>query len=278
MDKQAIERLTAFRDNRKDVLPFDCIYIDSTFLSQQYLEFPAQRQSVDAIIELTESWLLKNSENVVVIRMPANYGYEFLLSLLAEHFAKQIHIASANVCDYSFLPELDGCYSGYVTKNTRIHFQCEAECASRQWTGRKIVCCPSLAENHIRIIRPTAMKWTDWKRNTPIVVPHEDFPETFFVCYSNHSSFTEIKQLIQFINAKSVKFNVLPADKRLEILDAYRQIVNDDSENKAESSMSPNDSNPIITFSRIVINSGGRSQDDDDYASQPKLKRRKRAV
>lgn len=254
------------------------MYIDSTFLSQRYLEFPTQRQSVDAIIELTKSWLLKNTENVVVIRMPANYGYEFLLSLLGEQFAQQIHIASANVCDYSFLPELDGCYTGYVTKNTRIHFQCEADLASRQWTSRKIVCCPSLPENRIRVIRPTAMKWTEWKRNTPIVLPHEEFLETFFVCYSNHSSFTEIKQLIQFIKAKCVKFNVMPADKRLEIHAAYQQIVNDDDKTKEESAMSVPDSNPIITFSRIVINSGGRSQEDDDYASRPKLKRRKRAV
>lgn len=237
-----------------------------------------QRQSVDAIIELTEKWLNKNGENVVVIRMPANYGYEFLLGQLAEHFANEIHMSSENVQDYSFLPELDGCYSRYVSKNTRIHFQCGSDQTSRKWFTRSIVCCPSLAERYIRIIRPTAMKWTDWEKNTAIVMPHEDFSETFSVCYSNHSSFNEIKRLIRFINAKSVKFNVMPADKRQEIIAAYRQIVEDDDDDDDREVEKVAD-DPIITFSRIVISSQNRhDEDDDDYASRPKIKRRRKVA
>lgn len=216
-------------------------------------------------------------QNVVVIRMPANYGYEFLLSQLAEDFPNEIHMASENVRDYSFLPELDGCYSDLL-KGTRIHFQCEAGQSSRKWSSRTIKCCPLLHEKYIRIIRPTAMKWKDWRKNTPIFEQHEDFPETFSVCYSNHSSFTEIKQLIQFIKAKNVQFNVLPLAERQEILAAFDQIVKDDAEKEAESAESEPDLNSIITFSRIVINSQQRPDENEDYESRPKIKRRKRIV
>lgn len=274
LNQLAIETITAFRDMRNDVLAFDSIYIDSTFLSLRYLVFPTQRQSVDQIIALTTNWLTKNDKNVAVIRPPANYGYEFLLGRLAEYFANEIHLSSANVGDYNFIPELDGCYTACVSSKTRIHFQCAA--LRSNWSSKTILCCPSLHENHIRIIRPTAFKWTDWRENDPLFAPHEDMPETFFVCYSNHSSYTEIKQLIQFIDAKNVKFNVMPTEsnRRVEMLAAYRQIVRDKNGTEDE----PEPEKPIVTFSRIVINDCDRSGDNDDTISRPKLKRRKKAI
>lgn len=275
--------MAAFRDIRNDTLSFDSIHIDSTFLSLKYLNFPSQRTSVEKIIELARDWLQQNEQNVVVIRMPANYGYEFLLGHLAETFANEIHVSSENVSDYGFLPELDGCYSRCLTKRTRIHFQCNPDgprSLSQSWTIRSIACCPRLAERYIRVIRPTAMKWTDWKRGTPIFEPHADRPETFFVCYSTHSSFNEIKQLLQFINAKCVKFNVMPEDKAREVHAAYEHIVNSaKKEDQTKAAPSGPDPSPVIQFSRIAISASDRPVDlDEDCSKRPKIKRRKRAA
>lgn len=280
LDKQAIESIKAFRGMRDDVLPFDRMYFDSTFFFPQYLEFPQQRESVDAIIDLTKEWLNKNDQNVVVIRMPANYGYEFLLVNLAKEFGNVIHMSSDNVSDYSFLPELDGSYSGIVSKKTRIHFQCDssAKWTVNNWPIRKIECSPSLAEKYIRIIRPTAQRWENWEKNTPIVAPHELFPETFYVCYSNHSSFSELKHLIRYINAKKDEFNVMPSDKRQKLHEAYKHIVKDVDERGAEPVAVESNSNPIITFSRIVIDNQRRPVQDEDLENRPKIKRRKKIV
>lgn len=280
LDKRAIESIKAFRGMRDDVLPFDRMYFDSTFFSLQYSQFPQQRESVDAIIDLTEKWLNKTDQNVVVIRMPANYGYEFLLVRLAQHFGNVIHMSSENVGDYSFLPELDGSYSGIVSKNTRIHFQCDshAKWTTKNWPVRKLECCPSLAEKYIRIIRPTAQRWENWRNNAPIVAPHENLPETFYVCYSNHSSFTELKHLIQYINAKKDEFNVMPREKRQELHETYKHIVKDVDERGAEPAADEPNSNPIITFSRIVIDSQKRPGEDEALENRPKIKRRKKIV
>lgn len=274
MDERTIERITTFRNDQSDVLKFDSLYIDSTFLFRRYLNFPTQQQSVNAIIELTQAWLLKNDSNVVAIRMPANYGYEFMLSGLAEKVKTQIHIDSANAGDYSYLPDLDGTYTGCMSKDVRIHFQCGNDQMGK-WKQKFIACCPSLAPKHIRIIRPTAMKWENWRQSDPIYELYDEIPEIYSVCYSNHSSFTEIKQLIQFIQAENVQFNVMPSngDGRREMLDAYKQIVGESPEK-----LTTSDADRIITFSRIVINckAGNRSKEEEDCSNRPKLKRRKR--
>lgn len=209
--------------------------------------------------------------------MPANYGYEFLLSHLAGQFANEVHISSGNAGDYSFLPELDACYSKHVSRNTRIHFQCDP-IQSKTWSSRSILCCPELQEKHIRIIRPTAWIWAGWEENTPIYERVDDFVETYRVCYSNHSSFTEIQELIKFINAKSVKFNVQPPENRHEIQAAFNQIVGGEDKGEIKMVSDEADSIPFITFSRIEINSKSRPNQDDDHSSRPKIKRRRKVV
>lgn len=66
------------------MISFDCIYVDSTFLSFDYIDFPSQTKSNEQINRIAKSWLLKNSENVV-LRPPANYGLEAKLAAENSH-------------------------------------------------------------------------------------------------------------------------------------------------------------------------------------------------
>lgn len=185
------------------------MYLDSTFFLNEYKLFPTQRDSINAIIKLTEDWLNAHPKNVVVLRPPAAYGYEFLLTQLAKYFHVKIHVSKITFKDYMFIPDFDSYISNNRLHCGRIHL-CGSEESNNKWQIRKSKCLPKLDEKHIRIIRPTAMKWRNLKKNDTIHSAHDEIDNVYFVCYSNHSSYDEIKFLIQYIQPKSVKLNVVP--------------------------------------------------------------------
>lgn len=108
-DIEGIIALKKFQDQ----ISLDCLYLDSTFLSINYVHFPSQRKSVDTIINLTAKWLQAHPKNVLFLRPPANYGYEFLLVQLSQHFKVKIHVANATFQDYQYIPDFDS----YISDN-----------------------------------------------------------------------------------------------------------------------------------------------------------------
>lgn len=186
----------------------DCLYLDSTFLSINYLHFPSQRESVDTIIKLTETWLQAHPKNVVFLRPPANYGYEFLLVQLSQHFKAKIHVTNATFRDYQYIPDFDSYISDNRYHCGRIHLCPSGD--NNKWQLKKSTCLPSVHERYVCIIRPTAMKWRNLEANDQHYEMHAGMDNTYSVCYSNHSSHDEIKFLIQYLQPKSVKLNVVP--------------------------------------------------------------------
>ncbi|XP_031619615.1 protein artemis-like isoform X2 [Contarinia nasturtii] len=136
----------------------DCLYLDSTFLSLDYRNFPRQRDSVNTIIDLTENWLDAHPKNVVLLRPPANYGYEFLLVELSQYFKFKIHVAKSTYNDYLYIPEFDSYISSNPYYCGRIHL-CSPDDGNTEWKSKTSTCLSKLDERHICIIRPTAMKW-----------------------------------------------------------------------------------------------------------------------
>ncbi|XP_055315126.1 protein artemis-like isoform X1 [Sitodiplosis mosellana] len=203
-DIEGIIALKKFHEN----INLDCLYLDSTFLSLDYAYFPKQRESINTIIELTEKWLEANPKNIVYIRPPANYGYEFLLVQLSQYFKVKIHVTNATFKDYVYIPDIDTYISNNPYHCGRIHL-CPSGNAN-QWKLRKSLCLPKLDERHICIIRPTAMKWRKLAANDIHYESHAEVPNSYSVCYSNHSSHDEIKFLIQYLRPKIVKLNVVP--------------------------------------------------------------------
>jgi DNA cross-link repair 1C protein len=50
----------------------DKLYLDTTFLSHQYLQFPLRRSSTSILCSLISSWLQEGSDNTIYIQMPGN--------------------------------------------------------------------------------------------------------------------------------------------------------------------------------------------------------------
>lgn len=254
------------------------MYLDSTFFTLDYVNFPKQRESVNTIIKLTEKWLEVNPKNVILLRPPANYGYEFLLVQLSQYFKVKIHVTNSTFNDYLYIPDFDT----YITNNSyhcgRIHL-CAAG-GENQWQLRKSVCLPKLDERHICIIRPTAMKWRNLSANDKHYEEHPDVENCFSVCYSNHSSYDEIKDLIQYLRPKTVKLNVIPKNtgQRNEMYSVLDAITKDYQPNEREVDVAVEESTCIkYSFHKITTCAMKRSISlEKDEISRLKIKKRKR--
>lgn len=187
----------------------DSLYVDSTFLSRNYAQFPMQKESIACIITLIEKWFAAHDKNIVIFRPPASVGYEHLLVEISRHFQQKIHLSGLVYKDYLHIPEYDVHFDNDAYSCGRIHLCGNGE-AMNKWFSKKSVCSPDVKEEHVCIIRPTAMRWHNFTKNSQCYVAHEEIKNVYFVCYSNHSSFNEIKDLIDYLKPKTIKLNVIP--------------------------------------------------------------------
>lgn len=202
--------MSALKKYANSALTLDCLYMDSTFFSLEYQYFPSQRQSVETIIKLSKEWLERDPRNIVVIRPPANIGYEFVVTELSISMKQRIHVGKALHAEYCAIPELSACIT-QAMETVRIHL-CTPENNNLSWHKKQCGCFASLNDANICIIRPTAMKWTNIKSTDVGYAKHDTIDSCYFVCYSNHSSYMEIKHLIEYLRPHDIKLNVVPTE------------------------------------------------------------------
>ncbi|KAJ6622380.1 Protein artemis [Pseudolycoriella hygida] len=196
------------------------IYIDSTFLSKTYETFPGQIRSATTICDIIKEWLGKSSNHVISLKMPARYGYEFLFIEIGKRLKLKIHVNEGEMAMYRYIPELDNIFTTNSRKS-QIH-------ACFDWqnkNGKQLTCNPELDPSLIRVIKPTAMIWKEWQHSLDIVKKEEH--ENIRVCYSNHSSMSEIRDFLIYLQPKNVELNVVPADalKKQEMLNAVSAML-----------------------------------------------------
>lgn len=117
---------------------------------------------------------------------------------------------------WRYVPEMDGCFTGNgdASTTTRVHACWRAAEAGGDGgvrscrRTRTVPCDASVEEKWIRVIKPSAMVWTGLAAKDAIW--RRDGDEFYRVCYSNHSSWTEIKDMLCHVQPKEVRLNVLP--------------------------------------------------------------------
>lgn len=211
MQLKNIKKLTSLKDPFKQPIRLDAIYVDSTFFDKTYLEFPTQFDSNKVICNLIDEWTQKGSEYVVILRTPARYGYEFLFQTIYEQTRLKIHINESEMDQYRYFPELDNCFTTDARRACQIH----ASYSYYDRNSKKLTCQPDKDAKFIRVIKPSALIWTEYEPNKQIWKYDCGWHR---VCYSNHSSYSEIRDLLLYLKPKSVQFNVLPQspEKRKE--------------------------------------------------------------
>lgn len=227
---------------------------------------------------LTDRWLKTHDKNIVVIRPPANYGYEHVLVQISQHFEQKTHSCGIASEDYLFVPEFDAHIDSNQHLCGRIHLCPPGK--SKNWFSKEIACLPDLDEKHVCIIRPTAMKWTNFQKFDQNYAPHEAIENVYFVCYSNHSSYSEIKDVIHYLKPNAVKLNVLPSDigERNRMYSCLDEITKDiGSKQSITSSGSENAiSNKLVcNFQKLLDTYQSTKIEFDDEISTIQIKRRK---
>lgn len=176
-----------------------------------------QHESTAIVCNLIEKWLQRSSSHKVSLRTCARYGYESLFKCIYDRFRLPIHVNNSELIKYQYVPELDDCFTGNGAAS-RIH-----ACFSTTNKKSLQLCCdPNHDTKKILLIRPSAMIWTNWKPNEAIYKGELD-EQSVHVCYSNHASYTEIRDLLLYLKPKSIELNVMPkctaarAEMNLEI-------------------------------------------------------------
>ncbi|XP_062551551.1 protein artemis-like [Armigeres subalbatus] len=189
-------------------LTLDVVYLDTTFFLPHYLHFPSQTESLSKLIDLCQEWLSSNPQNVITLKLPALYGSEFLFMELSRRLGHRIHVKQEELRCYRFLASLDNAVTAHHVTETRIH-ACQGTRSDQYW---KLPCRPTLQEKHIRVIRPSALRWRRLKPDDPIHRRLRNDREEYSVCYSNHASYGELEDFLQYLRPRAVRFNVLWKD------------------------------------------------------------------
>lgn len=230
MYTKSIANMSQLKKFNSGLTELDSLYLDSTFLSNDYKYFPTQCQSTETIKTLSDDWLSASKNNHVVIRPPANYGYEFLLTTLSEKLNMKIHITNSAFADaYKYIMDYNKHFDDLLDLEgrIRIHLCSTNESAGYQWHKKVLPCRSSISADKIRVIRPTAMKWKNLTENDPHFEMNAGDSNVYFVCYSNHASFDEIKDLIEFLKPKNVHLNVEAdnAEEKRKMKSALNSII-----------------------------------------------------
>lgn len=224
--------MTALKDSLGSPISIDKMYIDSTFFSHVYPHFPDQFRSAKRICDVIEEWLGQSTKHVVSLKMPARYGYEFLFKEIAKRTNRKIHINNDEMIKYRYIPELDNIFTT-LSRTSQIH----ACFDYNNKNGKYLTCNPDIDPAMVRVIKPTAMIWTDWTKNTDLVKKEPN--EHFRVCYSNHSSYMEIRDFLEYLHPKDVELNVIPTDavRKKQMMDELAEIMKPKSSSKCANSI-----------------------------------------
>lgn len=263
--------------------------MDSTFFDKSFENFPTQFESNKIICDLIDEWIRKGPEYVVIIRASARYGSECLFGDIYKRTGVKIHVYGNELERYRYFPELDDCFT------TNLHSQIHGCYSYYDRNCTSLSCQPNKDEKYIRVIKPTAFVWQNWKLTEPIH-EYDSVKKWWRVCYSNHSSYNEIRDFILYLKPKEIKLNVEPesAEKLCEYRKSVQDIMksyanrNDDDENLGSTS---NESSvdrfcEPITFKNIQVKRSVKKksinlrkiamEDNDDIVPERNILRKRR--
>ncbi|KAL3852600.1 hypothetical protein ACJMK2_016219, partial [Sinanodonta woodiana] len=197
-----LEKMTALRSGNSTKL-IKSLYVDTTFFSENSLYIPSRQNCINAVYCLVRDWIGENPQNIVHISPRSQYGHEPLLKAVAEKLGLKVHVAPYKFDVYEKIQEL------------RDYFTTDENITPIHACGKK-VCKFSMADKRVMVILPTTMYFTHRVSLglSDIIVSTRGY---FRACYSFHSSFTEIRQLLAYLKPTRVFPNVKPMqDKSLD--------------------------------------------------------------
>ncbi|KAF7656106.1 hypothetical protein LDENG_00046250 [Lucifuga dentata] len=187
------------------------VYLDSTFYDPRFYHIPSREVCLSGITELIRNWITQSCYHVVWLNCKAAYGYEYLFTNLGEEFNTQIHVRSLAM--FKKMPEI----LNYVTtdRKTQIH-ACRHPKDEEYLHGNRLPCgCTASDGTPLRIIsiKPSTMWFGERTKKTNIIV--KTGGSSFRACFSFHSSYSEIKDFLSYLQPINIYPSVIPIGRTL---------------------------------------------------------------
>uniref|UniRef100_A0A182Y7M4 Protein artemis n=1 Tax=Anopheles stephensi TaxID=30069 RepID=A0A182Y7M4_ANOST len=179
------------------------VYLDTTFLEQDYTYFPTRQESMNRIRTICSQWLDADRRNIVTLWLPALYGSEELFHQLYLHLRERIHVYAAQRETYQHFETLRDVFTDDAL-GARIH-----ACNGVTLQGEMVCRKQEHNASFILTIRPSARRWRHLQRDQPFWL--ECSKQLWFVCYSSHASSSELIEFLRKLQpeARDIRFSVV---------------------------------------------------------------------
>ncbi|XP_015239409.1 PREDICTED: protein artemis-like [Cyprinodon variegatus] len=193
------------------VMYIQSIYLDSTFYDPRFYQIPSREVCLKGISELIGNWISQSSYHVVWLNCKAAYGYEYLFTNLGDEFGTQIHVNSPAM--FKKMPEI----LSYVTtdRRTQIH-ACRHPKDEEFFQGNRLPCgCTAPDGTPLRIIsiKPSTMWFGERTKKTNVII--KTGTSSYRACFSFHSSYSEIKDFLSYLQPVNIFPSVVPIGRTL---------------------------------------------------------------
>ncbi|XP_060590086.1 protein artemis-like [Ruditapes philippinarum] len=183
------------------------LYVDTTFCSPENLYIPSRQQCIDAVCQLVHEWTSISPKHIVNIYLRAQFGHEPLLNAVASRLNKKVHVNNHKFGIYNRIQEFHGNFTSDGL-NTQLH-ACDKNCMI-EVDGEEVLCSETHDADKVLAILPTTMYFTQFSHLTLDKIIKKINSNFFRACYSFHSSYTEVKDLISYLKPERVFPNVKP--------------------------------------------------------------------
>uniref|UniRef100_A0AAX7UTN9 Protein artemis n=1 Tax=Astatotilapia calliptera TaxID=8154 RepID=A0AAX7UTN9_ASTCA len=195
------------------------IYLDSTFYDPRFYQIPSREVCLSGISELVGNWISQSPHHVVWLNCKAAYGYEYLFINLGEEFNTQIHVNTLAM--FKKMPEI----LSYVTtdRRTQIH-ACRHPKDEEFFQGNRLPCgCTAADGTPLRIIsiKPSTMWFGERTKKTSVII--KTGGSSYRACFSFHSSYSEIKDFLSYLQPVNIYPSVIPIGRTLTELMCRKQ-------------------------------------------------------
>ncbi|XP_071155686.1 protein artemis-like [Mytilus edulis] len=201
-DSQQITNIPALHDKNGSVKHIDSLYIDTTFCHESSIYIPSREDSANAVYNLVKEWIGKGPNYVVHFKARTQYGHEHLMKEVCIKTGHKVYVSKEKCEIYKQIPDLEDIFTSDPSE-TPVH-ACKGK-----WPSDSLPWGKPAAELKVMVILPSTMYFT-MLRNFDLshIVIKKGFINR--VCYSFHSSYTEVKDLVTYLQPKFVRPNVKP--------------------------------------------------------------------
>ncbi|XP_052365362.1 protein artemis-like [Oncorhynchus keta] len=182
------------------------VYLDSTFYDPRFYQIPSRETCLYAIRGLVQDWVSRSVYHTVWLNCKAAYGYEYLFTNLGDEFHTQIHVKSLDM--FKKMPEI----LSHVTTDraTQIH-ACRHPKEEEFVPASRLPCGSSASDGtplNIISIKPSTMWFGERTQRTKVII--RTGASSYRACFSFHSSYSEIKDFLSYLQPINIYPSVIP--------------------------------------------------------------------